>query len=213
LAQLAALDDDALRKPCALPEWTRAHVVGHFARNADALMNLLAWGRTGVESPMYPSAEARASGIAATSQQRADDLRADARDASARLFDAIHSMPNDAWDASIRTNSGRSIPASEIPWMRIRESWVHAVDIDAGASFEDIPHEVVVGMIDEVASGFAGRGDCPAVVVDSGERLWRIGGLDNDGGVTVSGSAPELLAWIIGRSSGPAGAPAPPRWL
>jgi maleylpyruvate isomerase len=210
-AQLEQLDDDALHEPCALPGWTRAHVVGHMARNADALVNLLTWARTGVETPMYPSREARAAGIEATSQKSAAELRADAQAASTRLFDDVEGMPEEAWDAPIRTALGRAIPASEVPWMRIRESWVHTVDLDAGATFEQLPGAVVVDLIDEVASGLAGRADCTPMVVDIRERSWRVGG-EGDA-VTVSGSAPEVLAWIIGRGPGPSGAPGAPQWL
>ena len=46
-------------EPSLLPGWTRAHVLGHLAGNADALTNLLTWARTGVETPMYASPEAR----------------------------------------------------------------------------------------------------------------------------------------------------------
>jgi maleylpyruvate isomerase len=33
--------------PSALPGWSRAHVLTHVARNADAMINLLTWARTG----------------------------------------------------------------------------------------------------------------------------------------------------------------------
>ncbi|MCR8526173.1 maleylpyruvate isomerase N-terminal domain-containing protein, partial [Escherichia coli] len=56
--RLDQLSDDALEEPSRLPDWSRAHVVAHLARNADALGNLLTWARTGVETPMYPSREA-----------------------------------------------------------------------------------------------------------------------------------------------------------
>ena len=37
---------EAFRAPSALPGWTRAHVLTHLARNADAMVNLLTWART-----------------------------------------------------------------------------------------------------------------------------------------------------------------------
>lgn len=55
LRAVGALPDDALADPSRLPGWTRAHVVGHLARNADALTRLATWARTGVETPMYGS--------------------------------------------------------------------------------------------------------------------------------------------------------------
>jgi maleylpyruvate isomerase len=210
-SQLDRVDDDGLSDPCALPGWSRAHVAGHMARNADALMNLLTWARTGIENPMYPSVAARADGIEESSHQAHDALRDDVHDASDRLLDAIASMPEQAWDAPIRTASGRAVTGAEVPWMRVRESWVHAIDLDTGATWDELPNEVVTDLIDEVASGLAGRADCVPMVIDGGGRSWRVGPEDDP--VTVSGSRPDLLAWLLGRATGPAGAPAPPRWL
>ena len=50
---------DPLAAPSLLPGWSRAHVVAHVAGNAVALLNLLTWARTGVETPMYADDAAR----------------------------------------------------------------------------------------------------------------------------------------------------------
>jgi Mycothiol maleylpyruvate isomerase N-terminal domain len=59
----AGLDDARLREPSRLAGWSRGHVLSHLARNADALVNLLAWARTGVESRMYATPGDREEGI------------------------------------------------------------------------------------------------------------------------------------------------------
>ncbi|WP_241780552.1 maleylpyruvate isomerase family mycothiol-dependent enzyme, partial [Streptomyces wadayamensis] len=59
LTVAGTLDDAALAEPSRLPGWTRGHVLSHLARNADALLNVVA-GR-----PMYASAEARDADIEA----------------------------------------------------------------------------------------------------------------------------------------------------
>ncbi|KIX77423.1 mycothiol maleylpyruvate isomerase, partial [Streptomyces sp. MBRL 601] len=59
LTVAGTLDDAALAEPSRLPGWTRGHVLSHLARNADALLNVMA-GR-----PMYASAEARDADIEA----------------------------------------------------------------------------------------------------------------------------------------------------
>src|SRR3954463_11265123 len=100
---LARVTDDELAGPSALPSWTRAHVVAHLARNADALVNLLTWARTGVETPMYPSREARDAGIETTAAFPPDELRGDFRDAVARLAEAAAVLPEKAWNRPIRT--------------------------------------------------------------------------------------------------------------
>jgi len=112
------LTDDELAAPSALPDWSRAHVVAHLARNADALINLLDWARTGVETPMYPSREARDAGIDATAALPPADLRADYAAACARFAATVDALPADAWAANLRNMQGREIPANEVPWMR-----------------------------------------------------------------------------------------------
>ena len=54
---MTRMGDDAFAKPSSLPDWTRAHVLTHVARNADAMVNLVTWARTGVPTPAYPSRE------------------------------------------------------------------------------------------------------------------------------------------------------------
>jgi maleylpyruvate isomerase len=223
LAQVASLDDAACAEPCALPGWSRSDLLAHLARNADALGNLLAWARTGVETPMYASAEQRAADIAASATQAPGALRADVTSASAHLAAAVEALPEPAWDAPVRTASGRPIAAAEVPWMRVRESWIHATDLRTGVGFADLAPEVVVPLIDEVAGGLAGREDCPALTLiadDAAAGPWPIGPAAADP-TEVRGAAPDLLAWLIGRHDGagtlatPDGTPPPPapRWL
>jgi maleylpyruvate isomerase len=221
LGLVRALDDEDLAAPSGLPGWRRAHVVAHLARNADALGNLFTWAVTGEERPMYASVEQRAEGIDASAEQAPDALRADVEAASSRLLATVATLPDAAWDAPVRTARGRTITGADVPWMRIRESWVHAVDLATGASFDDIPAAVVDELLAEVAGGLARREGCPpmTLVDEGGARSWELG--PEAGRVVVSGPAPALLAWLIGRADGagletsPAGSalPVPPEWL
>lgn len=219
LGRLDSVNDAALREPSALPGWTRAHVVSHFSRNARALINLLDWARTGVATPMYPSVEARADGIEEGSHQSAAELRAEAIAASKHLQDATAAMPDSAWDGEIRTALGRKTNGAEVPWMRVRENWVHAVDLDAGGRFDQIPEAVVVALGDEVATTLSSREDCPSIVLEATDtgRRWNVGAAD--GAVVLKGTQPELLAWLIGRSDGDGlrastgDVPPAPRWI
>ena len=52
---MSRMGEEAFAAPSLLPGWTRAHVLSHVARNADAMINLLRWAKTGVETPAYPS--------------------------------------------------------------------------------------------------------------------------------------------------------------
>lgn len=222
LACLRELDDAALDQPSLLPEWDRRHVVAHIARNADALRNLLTWARTGVETPMYVSAAARAEGIETTAAMSAGELRRDVGAASADLMTDVESLPDDAWQRPVRTARGREITAADIPWMRIRESWIHAVDLGGRASFGDVPRDLVTELLDDVTGGFRGREDCAPMSLrerDSAQE-WRIGAATGHA-VVVEGTGADLLGWLLGRadgrslaSSAPGGTvPTPPAWL
>ena len=89
---VAALDDAAMLGPSRLPGWTRGHVLTHLARNADALVNLLTWARTGTPTPMYPSVESRNAGIEAGAARPAAEQRADLEATARRLMETARAM-------------------------------------------------------------------------------------------------------------------------
>jgi maleylpyruvate isomerase len=209
LDRLAEPDFD---RPSLLPEWPRRTVVAHVARNADALVNLLTWARTGEETPMYASPEARDTAIADTARLPATELMASCRAAAQRLASAVRQLPETAWAAEIRTAQGRAVPASEVPWMRCREVWIHAIDLDAGAGFGDLPDDVLTAVLDDVIRTWERRNQMPEVRFTTGRNTW------GTGPVTVSGDLPGLVAHVTGRR-GPAGLtadgviPPLPTWL
>jgi maleylpyruvate isomerase len=205
------LTDDDLAAPSALAGWSRAHVVAHLARNADALINLLTWARTGVETPMYPSQEARDSGIAATVALPPAELRADYAEACARLAAAIETFPGEAWSEEVRTRQGAALPASQVPWMRAKEVWVHGVDLSAGLTFADAPAGFCTALVDDVLGVFAGRDQAPDVTIlaTDVDRTW------GSGGPTVQGPVSAVAAWLTrSDASGLTGdVPQPPVWI
>jgi maleylpyruvate isomerase len=212
------LTDEELAGPSLLPGWTRAHLVGHLARNADALVNLLDWARTGVETPMYPNPESRQDDIERSAKQPPAELRADLSNGIVRLDEAVRAMPEDAWQAEVRTNRGRPVPGAEVPWMRVREVWVHTVDLAGAATFADVPTDVGAALLTD-AFFFAGRQpEAPAVrlVATDAELELRLG---NPGGEPTEVRAPvrELLPWALGRHlalpPSAAGWPVLPAWL
>jgi maleylpyruvate isomerase len=209
---LGRLTDEEFDVPSLLPGWSRQYLLAHVARNADALCNLLTWARTGVETPMYASTEAREAGIAEAAELSPPELRAEVLAATGRLADAVHGLPDEAWTARVRTAQGREVPASEVPWMRCREVFVHAVDLDAGVTFADVAEEIQAAMVDDVFRMWDRRDQVPDVVVFAGDREW------GTGSVAVSGPLPAVTAWLTGRSPGDGlvadgGIPAVPAWL
>jgi maleylpyruvate isomerase len=217
---VAGLDDAAIAEPSRLPGWTRGHLVTHLARNADALRNLLDWGRTGVAHPMYSSRNARAADIEAGSGRPAAEQRADLTAAVARLVAELNAYPPNRWDVPVRGGTtGRILPVSEVPWLRVREVWLHSVDLDVGVPLSAMPDAVAERLCGENLASYSARDDAPAVVVTllPGGGRTRFGA-DSATAVEVRGSARELVGWLTGRSRDALatdGTPAPelPPWL
>jgi maleylpyruvate isomerase len=196
------MGDDAFAAPSTLPGWTRAHVLTHIARNADAMVNLLEWARTGRPTPAYASREQRDADIATGAKRSAADIRADVVASSDRLAAVVREMPTEAWSATVQNARGRPMPASDILWIRAREVWIHTVDLDAGASFADLPRPMLHELLTDVTTTLAARPDFPRLrlVPTDESRTWEVG--EADGATEVRGPVVELAAWLLGRSKG-----------
>ena len=90
LQALTVLDDESVRRPSLLPGWSRAHVVAHLSRNADAFTRVLGQVAAGEPASMYVSADARDAEIEDT-VARLDlaGLVEDALASTARLTEAF----------------------------------------------------------------------------------------------------------------------------
>ena len=150
LADVAGLPDEALDGPTALPGWSRRFLVSHIAANAAALRNLVHWARTGQERRMYSSTEQREADIAAGSQLPAAELRALLSSSAHDLAADFDALPDGSWDAKIVTAQGLTRPASDIPWMRVREVYIHAIDLAAGTGWADLPDDFLTALVDDV---------------------------------------------------------------
>lgn len=205
------LTDEDLRAGSALPGWSRAHVVAHLARNADALVNLLTWAETGVETPMYPSREARDAAIEQTAALPLDELRGYSAAAARRLAQVAEGMPDQAWDVEVRNGQGVTVPAALVPWMRAKEVWVHGTDLRAGLAFDDLPADFCAALVDDVLDLFASRDQTPdlTLVATDVDRTW------GSGETRVEGPVAAIAAWLTrGERAGLTGdVPPPPAWL
>jgi maleylpyruvate isomerase len=214
LTDLAALPDEALTGPTALPGWTRRYLLAHVAANAGALRNLVHWARTGEERRMYASNEQRDADIASGARLPAAQLRAWVESSARALAADLDAMPGPAWEAKVITAQGLTRRASEIPWMRDREVYVHAIDLGAGTGWTDLPAEFLAALLDDVTARRSANGGGPALAVaatDTG-HAWEVAGA----GAAVPVSAPlcDLAAYLTGRPApGLKAAPALPAWL
>jgi maleylpyruvate isomerase len=217
-------DDAGIHGPSRLPGWTRGHVVSHLARNADGLVNLLGWARTGIEHPMYASPTDREADIAEGAPRLAVVQQEDLRAAQQRFLHAADGLSPVDWTAHVTDRRGRPVAASLVPWMRLTEVLVHQVDLDLGADFDRAAE--LVGpqaelFIDYVVTRYDNRRDVPPLrlvieLSDGSERVWVMG--HGDDAREVRGSVGSAMAWLTGReytgSGGLSGeVPKLPPWL
>ena len=214
LRTAADLDPTAVGTPSLLPGWTIGHVLTHVARNADAHVNLLTWARTGVETPAYPSPEARVAGIEEGAGRPLREQLADIRAAHDRFADAGAAMPAEAW-AFVLPSTGRS--AAAIPWARLREVTVHHVDLGLGYTPTDWSDAFALRLLREIVTD-AGS-DWPAMELRPYgiEHSLTVG--DAPDPPVIGGPTKSLAAWLAGRADGadltvsPDGElPTPARW-
>ena len=197
--KLNELSDADLDGASLLPGWTRRHVVAHMGYNARAIARLIEWAATGVETLMYSSPEARNHEIEFGATLSAIALR--------NLFDhsAVHlnvewrDLPADDWHHEVRTAQGRTVPAEETVWMRTREVWVHAIDLDNGASFADIPEPILARLLKDITGTWHTRGTDKELVVKVAEGGPMTGDTEAEAPVIVTGALAALTAWATGR--------------
>ena len=216
LRALDDLTDEQAGAPSRLPDWTRAEVVTHLARNADGIRGMVEAAARGEIVAMYPGgAEQRAAGIAAGRGAHAAALRADLRSAHDRLMEAWDALPDDAWDRPGLARRERTM--RDFVWVRRREVEIHAVDLDLGYEASDWPIGFVREALDEIFTTFRERASNKRPMVDvdyriastDHDRAWRVElrgssvRVVDDGGGRVDGEAYgwgcDVAVWMYGR--------------
>ncbi|MHC8422294.1 maleylpyruvate isomerase family mycothiol-dependent enzyme [Streptomyces sp. NB004] len=191
LTAVGKLDNASVTESSRLPGWTRGHVLAHLARNADALVNVLA-GR-----PMYVSGEARDADIERDAPRPLDDQLADVRESAAR-FQATGAAPAD-WSRTVELRNGVTDSASRVPFRRWIEVELHHVDLGIGYELEDLPAEFTARETGFLADRFTGHPDVPPTRLTDGTHAWRTGREADAPEVTVTGTPADLLGWLAGR--------------
>ena len=213
------LTDAQAASASSLPEWTRAEVLAHLARNADGFRNMAEGAAQGESRKMYPGGSTqRADGIAAGRNERATVLVQDLRTTADALMESWGGLTDDAWSYSGETPSATRTLAV-CPWLRLREVELHHVDLDLGYACTDWPVTFVTRALTEGMQTLHQRAASGRPIVNARYRVeatdqgqgWTVAldgsdvDVDPDGdsaedvAATVSGWGCDLLAWLNGR--------------
>lgn len=189
---MARMTEEDLRGPSLCAGWTRAHVLAHLARNADALQHLVQWAASGRETPAYASPEQRDGDIEESARQSLTRLRADVTSASAAFRGRVEALRGRTDLHPVVVASGRPVPGDRVPWARLREVTYHHVDLDLGFTFAQAPPEVVRAGLVEAAERLGRGGTPPLTLMGTDGRHWHLAG----GGTEVHGRPADLLLWV-----------------
>ncbi len=193
MATVTSLADDELGKPSKCAGWTRAHVIAHLARGADALTNLATWAVTGQETPAYESRETRDADIEAAAKLSAVVLAADLRQANARLLEAFQTLKEGVQVETLPTLFSGEINALSLPARRTTELIVHHDDLNTTWEWHEADPDSILDAIEVCVRRLQINPDCPGlqIIACEGEE-WIVG----DGLYKIEGYYEELLPFL-----------------
>jgi maleylpyruvate isomerase len=193
MATVSSLAEGELNKPTRCEGWTRAHVIAHLARDADALTNLATWAVTGRETPGYESREKRDTDIEAAAQRSAADLTAALAQADARLLEAFRTLKDGVVVETLPTLFSGEIKAFSLPALRTTEVIVHHDDLDTAWEWDEADPEAILDAIDICVHRLQANPGSPGlqIIAREGEE-WTVG----DGSYRIEGYYETLLPFL-----------------
>jgi maleylpyruvate isomerase len=214
LTSARGLGDEEVARPSLLPGWNRAMVLTHLARNADGATGVLDGARRGEAVPLYPHGPAgRAADIEAGRERSASELRHDLQGSVALLAESYAAMSAADWEFESQWAAG-PFTVWRLLVSRLQEVEVHHVDLDLSYGPADWPARFVRAELQRAIDELPGRlaaGVSLRLLEEDGIGDWRVGA-DAPEPMVVRGPGSQLLAWLLGRPSSIAGAPAIGAW-
>lgn len=171
LSAAEGLDPAAVNEPSRLPGWTRGHVLAHLARNADALVNVLAG------APMYAGEEARDADIERGAPRPLAEQVADVRGTAERLAATAAGLSDADWRERCELRNGVTDVKARIPFRRLVEIELHHLDLDVGRTVAELDDEFVTREIELLVRRFSGHPGVPGILLTAADgRSWTTGG-------------------------------------
>lgn len=220
LETVATMTDEEAATPSLLPGWSRAEVVTHLARNADAHTRMAEGAMRGEVVDQYAGGtEERAAGIAAGRGHPAADLAADLAGAVEALHETWAAMPDEAWGREVSMLSGRRAAGDAVAqrWIEVE---VHHADLGLRYTPAHWPEAFVRRMLGPWVARLPGLATEPpdaawVLWADDLTQAWVVRArrgrveshaftVDDDvqPDVLVRGPGWAVLAWALGRAGG-----------
>ncbi len=151
---------------------------------------------------MYASDDQRDRDIADLAAADPTEIRSRLLAGVTVLQEAVDAVPERRWQTRFeRTPGGRTMRASAVPGMRLRELEIHHVDLRAGYTRADWALDFAEHLLDAMAKRVRHGPPFEIRPVDSG-RTWVLGDDEAEYAVpVVSGPCADLAWWLTGRSA------------
>jgi maleylpyruvate isomerase len=140
--KLNELSDNELDAPSRVPGWGRRHVIAQVSYHARGLARLAEAARNGAYEEVLAEPENQTEDVEFGATLPAHALRHLFRHSEVHLNVEWRDLTEAGWNASVRSLAGDVVPIAGTPWLRAREIWLRALDLDCGGSVLDIPAEL-----------------------------------------------------------------------
>lgn len=195
--KLNELSDIDLDVPSAIPGLSRRHIVAHVGYHARILSEIVAWVRTGQSGAFPRPAEVSKSDVELALTLPARALRYLFHHSEVHLNVEWRDLSDADWDVRVEDAVGRVVSLRETPEARACALWLHAVDLNSGARFSDMPPDFIDALVRHYATRMSGKVTFSLAPSDRPERLV----VGNAPDVTVSGQATDIAKWLSGRGA------------
>jgi maleylpyruvate isomerase len=133
------LTEDDVRAPSLLPGWSRARVLAHVARGADAMRTLLAGAQPGQDRSAHADRQTWEQATERAARMGPSDLAADLADSAMALRSVVVRLPAEAWRVPLRIPGLDPFPAAQVLTRRLTELELHHTDLGTGYGPADWP--------------------------------------------------------------------------
>jgi len=193
MATVASFADDELSRSSKCDGWTRAHVISHLARGADAMTTLVTWAVTGQHTPDYDSPDQRDADIEAGAKRSAAELTADLEQATARLVEAFQALKDGVRVETLQMMFSGAINPYSLPARRTTELIIHHDDLDTTWEWHEADTDSILDAIEVCVRRLQITPGSPGLHIIAGEGdEWTVG----DGSYRIEGYYDELLPFL-----------------
>lgn len=184
LDALVAADALDVTAPSRLPSWTLGHVITHVTHSGDGHVRMLDSAARGAVGVQYPGGvEGRNAAIESGADRAAVAQVEGLRCSCAQLEQRWSTMSD--WTG--RGGTVRfEVHVVDLPFLRLRETAIHHVDLDIGYEFDDLPSEYVREELGRMEMLWAARQPM---------------GMTKLPAAALAATPARRLAWLMGRAT------------